>query len=254
MMLNEKKILVVGAGGLLGAQTVQSLLNHKAFVIAADLNVSSLENKLVTQGIDVKSSHLSCAPLDITNAQQVIDFFSNLNELDGLVNCTYPRNKNYGRDFLEVNLTDFNENLSLHLGSAFLLMQQCAAFFLRKKTPFSLVNIASVYGVIPPKFSIYKNTPMTMPVEYAAIKSAIIHMNKYVACYVKNSDFRINSVSPGGLFDNQPESFLQEYKKLTLGKGMLNVSDVLGAIVFLLSDYAQFMNGQNLIVDDGFSL
>ena len=95
---------------------------------------------------------------------------------------------------------------------------------------------------------------MTMPVEYSAIKSALLHLNKYIVKYVNESDFRINSVSPGGIFDHQPEAFLKAYKKETHGKGMLNVQSILGAIVFLLSDHSEYTVGQNIIVDDGFSL
>ncbi len=95
---------------------------------------------------------------------------------------------------------------------------------------------------------------MTMPVEYAAIKSALIHLSKYVVAYMNDSKFRVNVVSPGGILDKQPEEFIEAYKKETLGKGMLNVSDVVGSILYLLSDSAQYVNGQNLIVDDGFSL
>ncbi|WP_438404035.1 SDR family oxidoreductase, partial [Aeromonas veronii] len=76
----------------------------------------------------------------------------------------------------------------------------------------------------------------------------------YVAKYVANSKFRVNLVSTGGIFDHQPEDFLNAYKKETLGKGMLDVSDVLGSIVFLLSSMSGFVNGQNIIVEDGFSM
>ncbi len=99
-----------------------------------------------------------------------------------------------------MSLDSFNENIALHLGSAFIFTQQCAKYFKNKNTPFTLVNISSIYGVIAPKFEIYNGTPMTMPVEYAAIKSAILHLNKYVVTYVNDSRFRINSVSPGGIF------------------------------------------------------
>lgn len=105
-----------------------------------------------------------------------------------------------------------------------------------------------------PKFEVYENTSMTMPVEYAAIKSAILHMSKYTVKFVKDSKFRINSVSPGGIFDSQPDDFLTAYKKNTNGAGMLDVNDVLGAVTFLLSDNSKFITGQNIIVDDGFSL
>jgi len=133
-------------------------------------------------------------------------------------------------------------------------MQQCASYFIRTEKAFSLVNVSSVYGVIAPKFEIYENTAMTMPVEYAAIKSGLIHLSKYVAKYISNSMFRVNVVSPGGLYDGQPESFLQKYKDNTFGKGMLNVDDVLGSIIFLLSDNSLSINAQNIIVDDGFTV
>ena len=74
------------------------------------------------------------------------------------------------------------------------------------------------------------------------------------AAYVADSRFRVNLVSPGGILDKQPDSFLQAYQHKTLGKGMLDPTDVTGAIAFLLSDHARFINGQNIVVDDGFTL
>lgn len=93
-----------------------------------------------------------------------------------------------------------------------------------------------------------------MPVEYAAIKSGLLHLNKYAVKYVSNSYFRINSVSPGGIFDSQPAAFLEAYKKKTHGAGMLDVRCMVGSIVYLLSDQSKFVTGQNIVVDDGFSL
>jgi len=247
-------ILVVGAAGLLGSSVTRHALEHGAKVIAVDLSTVRLQEKLLNQGIDITSSNLSFCSLDVTVEKDVIKFFESDIAITGAVNCTYPRNSAYGAPFFDVSMIDFNENLSLHLGSAFLFTQQCAKYFRLSKEPFSLVNISSVYGVIAPKFKIYDDTPMSMPVEYAAIKSAILHLDKYVISYVNNSQFRINSVSPGGIFDNQPESFLDEYKALTNGEGMLDVNDIIGAIIFLLSPLSKFVTGQNIIVDDGFTL
>ena len=95
---------------------------------------------------------------------------------------------------------------------------------------------------------------MTMPVEYAAIKSALIHLTKYMAKYLKDKNVRVNCISPGGILDKQPESFLEQYKSNCLSKGMLDPEDIMGALVFLLSDASKFINGQNIIVDDGFTL
>lgn len=254
MMLEGKKIVVAGAAGLLGAQLVHKLIQQGAEVIAIDRDLTSLNDKLSKSGVDINSSVLQKFILDLSEESAVVKFFDSAEGITGAVNCSYPRNKNYGKHFFEVAQADFNENISLNLGSSFLFMQQCARYFEQHQTEFSLVNISSVYGVIPPKFSIYDNTKMTMPVEYAAIKSGLIHLSRYVAKYVANSKFRVNLVSPGGIFDHQPEDFLKAYKKETLGKGMLDVSDVLGSIVFLLSSMSGFVNGQNIIVDDGFSM
>lgn len=253
-MLKGKKILVAGAGGLLGSTLSAALLAQGAKVLVADIKLPLMNERLEQQGIDPRHADVTRVTLDLNDVASVDALFASLDDLDGAVNCTYPRNKRYGARFESVTLADFNENVSLHLGSSFLFMQQCAKYFERSRRPFSLVNISSIYGVLAPRFDVYDDTPMTMPVEYAAIKSALIHLSKYLASYVGNSDFRSNCVSPGGIFDHQPERFLEAYRQYTLGKGMLDIKDVTGSILFLLSDHSTYVNGQNIIVDDGFSL
>ena len=254
MILKDKKILVAGAAGLLGSELVKELIQQGAKVIAADINIERLQQRFSEGYSNVNSSNVELKQIDLSNKDLVVSLFDSIDGLTGAVNCSHPRNKNYGKHFYDVAIEDFNENISLNLGSSFLFMQQCADHFNKNKTPFSLVNISSVYGVIAPKFDIYENTPMTMPVEYAAIKSGLIHLSKYVTKYVANSNFRVNVVSPGGIFDNQPSDFLKAYKDETFGKGMLDVKDVLGTIVFLLSSMSDLVNGQNIVVDDGFSV
>lgn len=254
-LLQNKKILVAGAGGLLGSQIVQAAIAQGATVIAADLNVDGMEQRLESIDVDLNSSSVTLATLDITNRASVKTVFNNGGEaLNGAVNATYPRNKTYGQDFFAVKPASFNENVSLHLGSAFLFMQQAAGYFKSTEQPLSLVNISSIYGVVAPKFDLYHNTSMTMPVEYAAIKSAIQHLSRYAAAFVNDSRFRVNCVSPGGIFDHQPEPFLDAYKANTHGAGMLDAKEVVGAVLFLLSEQARYVTGQNIIVDDGFSL
>ncbi len=253
-MLDNKTVLIFGAGGLLGSRLTQECLNQNAKVIAVDKNIELTRDRIEQLGADKDHPHLQYQKIDITNEEQVKNFFANIIHIDGAVNATYPRNKTYGAHFFDVTMDSFNENLALHLGSSFLFTQQCAAYFKRTSVPLSLVNISSIYGVIAPKFSIYENTPMTMPVEYAAIKSALLHLNKYAIAYVNDSRFRINAVSPGGIFDHQPEAFCNAYKKLTNGAGMLDVAEIIGAILFLLSDNSRYVTGQNIIVDDGFTL
>ena len=253
-MLRNKCVIVAGAAGLLGAKVATEILQAGGHVVAVDLSLDRMSQSLGKANVDASNDSLTLVELDLTCEVSVKSFFDEQSHIDGAVNCSYPRNKTYGAHFFDVSLASFNENLGLHLGSAFLFSQQCAVYFTKARKSFSLVNVSSVYGVIAPKFDIYCETEMTMPVEYAAIKSAIIHLNKYIASYVNDSEFRANCISPGGIFDHQPSNFLKKYKEYTLGKGMLDIDDVMGAILFLLSDQSKFINGQNIVIDDGFTL
>ncbi|WP_031571389.1 oxidoreductase [Rheinheimera texasensis] len=251
-MLEGKTILVAGAGGLLGCALSVELQRRGAHLVLADLRLPELTNRLSAVGVDLSNVELHQTDFNQTDA--VRELFALYPKLAGAVNCTYPRTSSYGRHFFDVTLESFNENVQVHLGAAFLFSQQAAYHFQQQRQPFSLVNLASVYGVVAPRFEIYDDTSMTMPVEYAAIKAAVLQLTKYVTCYVNDSDFRANAVSPGGILDQQPEAFLEKYQQQTCGKGMLKPADICGAIAFLLSDDSKYMQGQNLIVDDGFTL
>ncbi len=95
---------------------------------------------------------------------------------------------------------------------------------------------------------------MTIPIEYTTINSAITQLTRYFSLYYKGNGLRVNSLSSGGILDGQPDFFLKAYKAQSASKGMLDPWDLNGAMLFLLSDESKFINGQNLIIDDGFSL
>jgi NAD(P)-dependent dehydrogenase (short-subunit alcohol dehydrogenase family) len=115
-------------------------------------------------------------------------------------------------------------------------------------------QMRDIDGVIAPKFEIYEGTAMTMPAEYAAIKSAVIHLSRYIAKSLKGMHIRVNCISPGGILDRQADAFLKAYGDQCLNRGMLDASDINGTLIFLLSQASKDINGQNIIVDDGFTL
>lgn len=256
-MLKDKIVVITGGAGLIGQAFTNAIIEAGGIAIIADKNTELAEKVCAEFKNKFNTVNVDSIELDITNKASilsVIEFVKNkYGRIDALVNNAYPRNKNYGRHFFEVEFNDFCENINLNLGGYFLCSQQFAAFF-KEQGHGNIVNISSIYGVIPPKFEVYNNTKMSMPVEYAAIKSALIHLTKYMAKYLKGSNIRVNAISPGGIFDHQPEPFLEAYKALSLNKGMLDKSDIAGTLVYLLSDLSQYVNGQNIIVDDGFSL
>ncbi|MCU7373350.1 oxidoreductase [Paucibacter sp. O1-1] len=253
--LQAKTILVVGAAGRIGRIIVDAVLSVGGRAVALDTDAAGLRSLAEAHG----TGALDCATVDMADRTSIdralADAHDRFGAVDGAVNTAYPRNARYGRHFFDVEYTDFCENTGLHMGGYFLFMQACARYALERRQPFSLVNLSSIYGSIAPRFDVYAGTAMTMPVEYAAIKAGIEHMTRYVNAYMKGrgAAFRANCVSPGGILAGQDEQFLARYGEHCLSKGMLDAQDVTGAIVFLLSDAARHVVGQNFIVDDGFS-
>ena len=264
-MLKDQVVVITGGAGLIGKEFVKVVVENGATAIIADISEDMGYKALdiVAEELHTKSqipnpkSKLDFVKLDITSKDSISECIEYLDRkygrIDALVNNAYPRNKNYGKHFFDVEYSDFVENLGLNLGGYFTASQQFAQYF-QKQSYGNIINIGSIYGVIAPRFEIYENTPMTMPVEYAAVKSGLIHLTKYMAKYFKGMNIKVNALSPGGIFDHQPEEFLAKYKNKCLNKGMLDNSDLKGTLVYLLSDMSKYVNGQNIVVDDGFSL
>jgi NAD(P)-dependent dehydrogenase (short-subunit alcohol dehydrogenase family) len=254
--LAGKKVVIVGGGGLLGSRLCVEAACAGAECVIADSDVERGERAAagVKERTGARPRVLRASIVDRASVDELIArCASELGRVDGAINCAYPRNARYGRRFEDVTYEDFCENVSLHLGGCFLFAQRMLEC-MKAAGGGSFVNISSIYGVVAPRFEIYDGTPMTMPVEYAAIKSAIIHLTRYLARYYKGCGIRVNAVSPGGLLAGQPQPFLEAYRAFASDKGMLQPQDVTGAILFLLSDQSRYVNGQNIVVDDSWSL
>lgn len=256
-MLKNKVVVITGGAGLIGKEFVKAVIENGGIAIIADINEQIGEEVKENLSKELNTSNIDFIKLDITSKESLNKCLNYLDKkykrIDALVNNAYPRNKNYGKDFFEVEYSDFVENTGLNLGGYFTASQQFAQYF-KSQGYGNIINISSIYGVVAPKFEVYKNTTMTMPVEYAAIKSGLIHLTKYMAKYFKGMNIKVNALSPGGILNNQPEAFLEKYKEQCLNKGMLDNSDLKGTLIYLLSDMSRYVNGQNIIVDDGFSL
>ncbi|SFV68632.1 Legionaminic acid biosynthesis protein PtmA [hydrothermal vent metagenome] len=256
-MLSNQVIVITGGAGLIGQAFVKAVVEQNGIAIIADINKEIGKKVKKNLSKELHSENIEFIKLDITSKKSLKKCIEKLDKkygkIDALVNNAYPRNKNYARHFFDVEYGDFVENLGLNLGGYFITSQQFTQYFQKQKYG-NIINISSIYGVIAPKFEIYNGTSMTTPIEYVAIKSGLIHLTKYMAKYFKGMNIRVNSISPGGILDNQPEPFLQAYKEQCLNKGMLDKSDLKGTLIYLLSDMSHYVNGQNIIVDDGFVL
>ena len=245
--LKGKTVVIVGGAGLLGSAFSRACALAGARVVIADSNEkmgSALANEISA----------TFEKIDVSDPQSILDLSMRVGKTDGVVNAAYPKTKNFGRSFADAEIHDMLADLSLQVGGCLSIMKAFAPLMQKQKGG-SIVFLGSIYGVVAPRFDIYKGTKMTIPAEYAAIKGAAIMLAKYFASLFGNDGIRVNSISPGGISDGQPESFVAEYSKhLKMGTGLLAPSDIAGAVVFLLSDSSKNMTGQNLVVDGGWSL
>ncbi|MFA7269344.1 MAG: oxidoreductase [Sterolibacterium sp.] len=256
-MLTEKVVVVTGGAGLLGRRFCAAIAAHGGIAIVADRSLEIANSVARDPQLPSLHGRMAAAEVDITDTDSVCALVRNVKaefgHIDAVVNTAYPRNANYGRRFEDVGFDDFCANVSSHLGGYFLVSQQFAEYF-KDNGGGHIISLSSIYGVIAPRFEVYEGTSITMPVEYAAIKSAVIHLTRYIARYYRGTGVRSNCISPGGILDGQPDSFLTAYNALSSPPGMLSRNDVNGLLVFLLSDGAAAINGQNLVIDNGFSL
>lgn len=256
--LINKTIIITGGAGLLGSAFSKACAEYEANVIIVDIDENKGNDLVGTLKKETENNNIVFQKCDITNVSDIqclIDtVLRKFEKIDALVNNAYPRNENHGRKFEDIDYNDFCENVDMHLGGYFLMSQQVAKVMMRQQNG-NIINMASIYGFAAPRFEIYEGTKMTMPVEYAAIKGAIINLTRYLASYLGGYNIRVNAISPGGVYDKQPETFVEAYsKKVVLGNRMANANDLTNVLIFLLSDASEYITGQNHIVDGGWSL
>ncbi len=241
--IKNKVIVVTGGNGLLGKQMVSTFREQGAIVIAADIY---FEDKCADDFV-----------IDITDENSVkggiTAIVEKYNQIDGWVNNAYPRTKDWGNKFENIPLESWRMNVDMHLNGYF-LCSQVVLEQMRKQGFGSLINMSSIYGLVGPDFTVYEGTEMTMPAAYAAIKGGLNNLTRYLASYYGSYQIRVNTVSPGGIFDNQPESFVNNYNNKVPLKRMGNPKDIVSAVFYLLTDEASYVTGHNLVVDGGWSI
>jgi NAD(P)-dependent dehydrogenase (short-subunit alcohol dehydrogenase family) len=241
--LKDKIIIVTGGNGLLGKEIISKLYEEGAICLNLDINHET-------------NSDLTKVNCDITNPKAVDGCVNNIidkyRRIDGLVNNAYPRTADWGNKFENIDYQSWQRNVDWQLNSYFYITQLVSKLMVENKRG-SIINMASIYGVVGPDFTVYNDTNMTMPAAYSAIKGAIINFTRYLASYLGPNNIRVNTVSPGGIFDNQNTTFVDNYSKKVPMRRMGLPDDISPAIVFLLSEESKYITGQNIIIDGGWT-
>jgi len=255
-LLKNKQAIVTGGAGLVGAELCRALSEAGACVYMADNDADKANAILRAKRFNNK--RIKYLPFDITSAESMDEAFCKVikksKKIDAFINCAYPRTSDWGNCLEDVTSESFRKNVDMHLNGYFLSSQKALSFMRKQRSAGVVINFGSIYGVMAPRFDIYKGTKMTMPVAYSAIKAGVVGFSKYLAAYYGKYNIRVNVVCPGGLFNDQDPRFVKAYAKFTPMGRMASPSDIVGPVIFLCSDAARYITGQVLMVDGGWSI
>ncbi len=257
--LSNKVAVVTGAAGQLGGEYVRTLLGAGASVAAFDVWLDNPKSRLK----DIKSEKLISFEVDVTDKnsvkqglEAVCSRFGDPNIL--INNAAIDAPPNAGEHdtgpFETYPESSWEVMMNVNLKGTFLCCQVVGGH-MAKTGGGSIINISSIYGVLSPDQRIYeyKEKPFFKPVAYSVSKSGVLNLTRYLATYWAEQNVRVNTLTLGGVFNNQDETFLRNYSsKVPLGR-MAKQDEYNGAILFLASDASSYMTGANLLMDGGFS-
>jgi NAD(P)-dependent dehydrogenase (short-subunit alcohol dehydrogenase family) len=251
--LSDEVVLVTGAAGQLGSSTVNGLIDNNAKVIATDTNLESLKQSSHRSGWNKDSVIL--AECNITRREDIISVIEKCSSITGPVTALVS---NAGVSVFEPYLERTEESIDwvmdVNIKGTLLCIQEFIKHRKENDGGGCIVNIGSHYGVVSPDPRIYTDCDRKNSEIYGATKAGILQMTRYFAVHAAEYNIRTNAVSPGGIrnLDNpQGDDFQKNYSyRCPMGR-MAETHEMIGAILFLLSPGASYINGHNIVVDGG---
>lgn len=259
MDLGGRTAVITGATGYLGSTMARTLAELGSDLILVDRPGSDfdpLERSLAAlTPVDVLTLHSNLEAQEerdglftaVQQKRRTIDILINnaafvgTTDLGGWAEPLERQTVETWRRAVEVNLT-----------APFHLCQQFAPL-LRGSRGASIVNIGSIYGHCGPDWRLYDGTKMSNPAAYSASKGGLIQLTRWLSTTLA-PDIRVNTISPGGVFRNQPQSFVDRYEARTPLGRMATEEDFIGAVSFLATDLSRYVTGQNICVDGGWAV
>jgi NAD(P)-dependent dehydrogenase (short-subunit alcohol dehydrogenase family) len=266
--LSARVIVVTGGAGLLGRQYGRALAEAGAQVVLADIDADGVENTAAELREAGLPGTAIGAAVDVTDEASVADLvrttLAAFGRIDGLVNNA-GLNPQFDRGratphtvtFEEYPLAQWNRALAVNLTGPFLCARAVAPAMLDQRRG-AIVNVSSIYGMVGPDQRLYEpeqpGAPREFkPVDYSVTKSGVLGLTRYLAVYWAGTGIRVNTLTPGGVFNDQSPEFVRRYAaRAPLGR-MAHRDEYSGALLFLLSDASSYMTGSNLVVDGGWT-
>ena len=244
-----KLVIITGCNGQIGRELCRQYADVGAKVIGIDVSEK--------QSTELKLRDFTYFSADIRQSTTIEKCFEEIKlrfgSIDILINnagvATFDHYINRNEDQLDL-MMDVNLKGTFHCIKAFII-HSASESHVR-----SIVNIGSIYGVVSPDFRIYSEGDRRSPEMYGATKAGVIQMTRYFAVDLAKNGIRVNSISPGGVFN--PESpqnpeFVRKYSERSPMGRMASESEIAATAIFLTSDLASYVTGHNLVVDGGYS-
>jgi NAD(P)-dependent dehydrogenase (short-subunit alcohol dehydrogenase family) len=259
LRLDGRRVVITGAGGFIGrviANTVAELGANVVLIDRPSADCSTLADELTNRfGVEVKN-----IAVDLEQQIPRTALCKQLISLDGGLHVLINNAAFVGDSALQGWATTFQQQstetwrraLEVNLTAVFDLCRELGPT-LAQSGDGCILNVASIYGHMGPDYSLYEDTDMQNPAAYSASKGGLIQLTRWLATTLAPS-VRVNAISPGGVWRNQPSVFVERYAaKTPLGR-MATEDDFAGAVAYLCSDLAAYVTGENLKVDGGWSI
>jgi NAD(P)-dependent dehydrogenase (short-subunit alcohol dehydrogenase family) len=263
--LTGRVAVITGGAGLLGEQHARAIAAAGGIPVLVDIQRERASEKAAALSREFSVPAIGCAA-DITKQPEIealrTEILARFGRLDILINNAANNPKmeastevNFSR-LENFPLSQWEADIAVGLTGAFL----CSKVFgshMAANGGGVIVNVASDLALIAPDQRIYREhgVPDEMqpvkPVTYSVVKSALVGLTRYLASYWADKKVRVNAISPGGVYNGQPEDFVARLTNLIPLRRMAATNEYQGAIVFLCSDASSYMTGTNLVVDGG---
>lgn len=246
-------LVTAGAGPLFGRSISTALAEAGATVVTASRSLERNEAFAEEQrslGYDVHG--LAFDLEDLASIDRLhTEIQHRFGRLDILVNSALARDGHVGA-FEDQTPETWQHAATGDFAGLFRHCQRAVAA-MKKQRRGSIINIASIYGVVSNDPGLYAGTSMVQPPTYNFMKAGLINFTRYLACYYGRAGIRANAISPGGYFNEQPAAFVERYRQRVPLARMMGHEDLQGAVVFLASDASAYVTGTNLMVDGGWT-
>ena len=224
--LKNKIVILTGGSGFLGKQISRAFANNGSKLIVLDIKKNSINKK----NIFFYKCNITSENEIKEISKKIIKKFKKVDVLINNASNNYsPREKNSAFDLEKFDQRLWNEDMQVGLTGSFL----CTKIFgtlMSKKKKGNIINISSDLGIISPDQRLYSK--FIKPISYSVVKHGIIGLTKYTATYWANNNVRCNSFAPGGIFNNQPKSFISKIKKLIPMKRMAKKMNIMKQFFF----------------------